>query len=136
VPKLVAVVKPLACLADLVTVAPTARHAINIEVGHGDGSHSPAFDLWGVRRQADAHRAPPGGPDDHSAASASAVIVNLSSLLALCIVTFWTLVIDAVVVALLLAVRGEAALPVFVARSILNGAAVLFLFQPLLLGSR
>ena len=77
-PKLVGVVKPLARLADLVIVAPTARHAINIEVGHGDGSHSPAFDLWGVRRHAEAQWAPPGGPDGPGAARASAMIANQS----------------------------------------------------------
>ena len=37
VPKLVLVVKPLARLG-LVTVPVAARHAINSEVGHGDGS--------------------------------------------------------------------------------------------------
>ena len=50
VPKLVPVVKPLARLADLVTVTPTAHDAINIEVGHGTGSYSHAFALYGVRR--------------------------------------------------------------------------------------
>jgi hypothetical protein len=39
------------------------------------------------------------------------------------------------VVALLLAFRGAAALPVFVAYFVLNGALFLFLFQPLLDGS-
>ena len=38
VPKLVAVVKPLARVADLVTVAPTARHSFNVEFSHGAGS--------------------------------------------------------------------------------------------------
>jgi len=38
VPKLVLVVKPLARLAELVTVTPTVRDAINIEVGYGAGS--------------------------------------------------------------------------------------------------
>ena len=55
VPKLIAVVKPLARLADLVTVTPTARPSINIEVGHGAGSYSLAIDLWGVRRQVDGY---------------------------------------------------------------------------------
>ena len=50
VPKLVPVVKHLACLADLVTVAPTARHTINIEVGHGDGSRPHTLDPYGVQR--------------------------------------------------------------------------------------
>ena len=53
VPRLVLVVKPLARLADRVTVTPTAHDAINIEVGYGTGSYSQAFDLRGVRRQAD-----------------------------------------------------------------------------------
>ena len=38
VPKLVPVVKPLARLADLVTVTPTAHDAINIEFGDGGGA--------------------------------------------------------------------------------------------------
>ena len=41
VPKLVLVVKPLARLG-LVTVPVAARHAINSEVGHGDGSFARA----------------------------------------------------------------------------------------------
>ena len=51
-PKLVPVVKHLARLADRVTVAPTARHAINVEVGHGDGPNSHALELSSVRRRA------------------------------------------------------------------------------------
>ena len=39
-------------------------------VGQENGSHPLALGLYGVRRQADAQRAPPGGPDDRSAASA------------------------------------------------------------------
>jgi hypothetical protein len=46
------------------------------------------------------------------------------------------MVVEAGVVSLLLAFRGAAALPVFVAYFILNGAVFLFLFQPLLVGSR
>jgi hypothetical protein len=38
---------------------------------------------------------PLGGADDREAASTSAVIVNLSTLVAFCIVAIWTLVIDA-----------------------------------------
>jgi hypothetical protein len=49
--------------------------------------------------------ASPGGPDDREAASASAVIVNLSTLVAFCIVAIWTLVVDAGVAALRLAFR-------------------------------
>ena len=69
VPKLVPVVKPLARLADLVTVTPTAHDAINIEVGYGTGSYSHAFALYGVRRQADAENHP-GGAAERNAASA------------------------------------------------------------------
>jgi hypothetical protein len=69
-------------------------------------------------------------------ASANPVILNPSSLLAFCVVAFWAMVVEAGVVALLLAFRDAAALPVFVAYFILNGAVFLFLFQPLLVGSR
>ena len=48
--KLVLVVKHLARVADRVTVAPTAHHAINIEVGHGAGSRSRTLDPYGVQR--------------------------------------------------------------------------------------
>jgi len=71
-----------------------------------------------------------------SVASANPVILNPSSLLAFCVVAFWAMVVEAGVVSLLLAFRGAAALPVFVASFILNGAVFLFLFQPLLVGSR
>jgi hypothetical protein len=49
-PKLVLVVKHLACLADLVTVAPTARHSFNVEFGHGAGSRPHTLDPYGVQR--------------------------------------------------------------------------------------
>jgi len=52
VAKLALVVKPLARLG-LVTVPVAVQHIINIEVGHGAGSNSHAFDPYGVRRQAD-----------------------------------------------------------------------------------
>ena len=45
--------------------------------------------------------APPGGADDCEVARANPVIVNLSTLVAFCIVAIWTLVIAAGVVALL-----------------------------------
>jgi hypothetical protein len=90
----------------------TPRHTINSEVGYGTGSISHALALYGVRQQADAQGAPPGDLDHRSAASANAVIVNLSSLLACCIIAFRALLIDAGVVALLIAFRGAAALPV------------------------
>ena len=71
-----------------------------------------------------------------SLVSANPVMLNPSSLLAFCMVAFWAMVVEAGVVALLLAFRGAAALPVFVGYFVLNGAAFLFLFQPLLVGSR
>lgn len=71
-----------------------------------------------------------------SVASANPVILNPSSLLAFFVVAFWAMVVEAGVVALLLAFRGAAALPVFVAYFFLNGAVFLFLFQPLLVGGR
>jgi hypothetical protein len=46
------------------------------------------------------------------------------------------MVVEAGVVALLLAFRGAAALPVFGGYFVLNSAVFLFLFQPLLMGSR
>ncbi len=63
-------------------------------------------------------------------------MVNPSSLLAFCVVAFWAMVVEGGVVALLLAFRGAAALPVFGGYFVLNGAVFLFLFQPLLTGSR
>ena len=71
-----------------------------------------------------------------SVASANPVMLNPSSLLAFCIVTFWAMVVEAGIVALLLSFRGAAALPVFVGYFVLNGAVFLFLFQPLLVGSQ
>ena len=71
-----------------------------------------------------------------SVASATPVILNPASLLAFCIVAFWAMVVEAGVVALLLAFRGAAALPVFGGYFVLNGAVFLFLFQPLIVGSR
>jgi hypothetical protein len=63
-------------------------------------------------------------------------MLNPSSLMAFCVVAFWAMVIEAGVVALLLAFRGAATFPVFVGYFVLNGAVFLFLFQPLLVGSR
>ena len=71
-----------------------------------------------------------------SIASANPVVLNPSSLLAFCVVVFWAMVVEAGVVALLLAFRGAAALPIFVAYFVLNSAVFLFLFQPSLVGSR
>jgi hypothetical protein len=70
-----------------------------------------------------------------SVANANPVMLNPSSLLAFCVVAFWAMVVEAGLVALLLALRGAAVLPVFVAYFILNSAVFLFLFQPLLTGS-
>ena len=67
-----------------------------------------------------------------SVTRANPAIVNPVSLLAFCIVAFWAMVVEAGVVALLLAWRGAAAFPLFVAYFILNGAVFLFLFHPLL----
>jgi hypothetical protein len=71
-----------------------------------------------------------------SIACANPVILNPSSLLAFFVVAFWAMVVEAGVVALLLAFRGAAALPVFGGYFVLNSAVFLFLFQPLLMGSR
>lgn len=71
-----------------------------------------------------------------SLASANPVILNPPSLIAFCVVAFWAMVVEAGVVALLLAFQGVATLQVFAAYFILNGAVFLFLFQPLLMGNR
>jgi hypothetical protein len=68
-------------------------------------------------------------------AQANPVMLNPSSLLAFCVVAFWAMVVEAGVVALLLAFRGAAALPLFAGYFVLNGAVFLFLFQPLLVSS-
>lgn len=68
-------------------------------------------------------------------ASANPVILNPLSLLAFCIVAFWAFVVEAGVVALLLAFRGIAPLRVFMAYFVANTAVFFFLFQPLLEGS-
>jgi hypothetical protein len=71
-----------------------------------------------------------------SIARANPVMLNPSSLFAFCIVAFWAMVVESGIVALLLAFRGAAALPVFFAYLILNGGVFLFLFEPLLIGSK
>jgi hypothetical protein len=71
-----------------------------------------------------------------SVARANPVMLNPSSLLAFYVVAFWAMVVEAGVVALLLTLRGAAPLRVFVAYFVLNSAVFLFLFQPLLEGSR
>jgi hypothetical protein len=67
-------------------------------------------------------------------ARANPVMLNPSSLLAFCIVVFWSFVVEAGVVALLLACRGAAPLRVFMAYFVANAAVFIFLFQPLLVG--
>jgi hypothetical protein len=69
-------------------------------------------------------------------ANANPVIINPSSILAFYVVAFWAMVVEAGVVALLLAFRGAAALQVFAAYFFLNGAVFVFFFQPLVEGSR
>jgi hypothetical protein len=71
-----------------------------------------------------------------SIANANPVILNPSSLLGFCLVAFWAMVVEAGIVALLLAFRGAAVLPVFGGYFVLNSAVFLFLFQPSLVGSR
>ena|SRR5579864_6176770 len=68
-------------------------------------------------------------------ASANPVMLNPSSLLAFCVVAFWAFVVEAGVVALLLAFRGVATLRVFMAYFVANAAVFIFLFQPLLMSS-
>jgi hypothetical protein len=71
-----------------------------------------------------------------SIANANPVMLNPSSALAFCVVAFWAMVVEAGVVALLLAFRGAAALPMFGGYFVLNSVVFLFLFQPLLTGNR
>ena len=65
-------------------------------------------------------------------ASGNPVMLDPSSLLAFYIVAFWAFVIEAGVVALLLAFRGIAPLRVFMAYFVANAAVFFFVFQPLL----
>jgi hypothetical protein len=66
-------------------------------------------------------------------ASANPVILNPSSLMTFCVVAFWAMVVEAGVVALILAFRGVAPLPLFAAYFVVNSAVFLLLFQPVLL---
>jgi hypothetical protein len=66
------------------------------------------------------------------AARANPVIIDGTSLLALCIAAFWAFVVEAGIVALLLAFRGMAPLRVFGAYFVINLAVFLFVFEPLL----
>lgn len=68
-------------------------------------------------------------------ARANPVIINPSSLFAFCAVAFWSLEVEAGIVALLLAFHGVAPLRAFIAYSFTNAAVFLFFFQPLLEGS-
>jgi len=68
-------------------------------------------------------------------ASANPVMLNPCSLLAFYVVVFWSFVVEARVVALLLAFQDAARLRVFTAYFVANAAVFFFLFQPLLMGS-
>ena len=68
-------------------------------------------------------------------ARANPVMLNPSSLMAFCVVVFWSFVVEAGVVALLLAFRGAAPLRFFMAYFAANAAVFIFLFQPPLMGS-
>ncbi len=65
-------------------------------------------------------------------ARANPVILDPSSLLAFCVVAFWAFIVEAGVVALLLALRGVAPLRVFVGYFVSNAGVFFFLFQPML----
>ena len=68
-------------------------------------------------------------------ASANPVMLNPWSLIAFYVVAFWSFVVEAGVVALLLTFSGIAPLHVFIAYFVANAAVFFFLFQPLLEGS-
>jgi hypothetical protein len=68
-------------------------------------------------------------------ASANPVILDPSSLIAFFVVAIGAFVVEAGIVALLLALRGVAPLRVFIAYFAANAAVFFFLFQPLLMGS-
>jgi hypothetical protein len=68
-------------------------------------------------------------------ASANPVILDPSSLIAFFVVAVGAFVVEAGIIALLLAFRGVAPLRVFVAYFAANAAVFFFLFQPLLMGS-
>jgi len=65
-------------------------------------------------------------------ASANPVQIDGTSLLAFCIVAFWAFVVEAGIVALLLAFRGLAPLRAFASYFIGNALIFFFVFQPLL----
>jgi hypothetical protein len=65
-------------------------------------------------------------------ASANPVMLNPSSLIAFFVVAFWAFVVEAGIVALLLAFRGVAPLRVFIAYFVANAAVFFLLFEPLL----
>jgi len=67
-----------------------------------------------------------------SVASANPVMLNPSSLLAFYVVAFWSFVLEAGVVALLLVFRGVAPLRVFFAYFVCNAVVFFLLFEPLL----
>ena len=65
-------------------------------------------------------------------ARANPVMLDIPSLMAFWIVAFWAFVVEAGVVALMLAFRGVSLLRVFAAYSIANALVFIFVFQPLL----
>jgi hypothetical protein len=70
------------------------------------------------------------------AARANPVMLNPSSLLAFGVVVFWSFVVEAGVIALLLlTLRGGAPLRLFMGYFVANAAVFFFLFEPLLMGS-
>ncbi len=71
-----------------------------------------------------------------TAARANPVMLNPSSLMALCIVAFWAFAVEAGVVAFLLGLRGVAPFRAFIAYFAASGAIFFSLFQPLITGNR
>ena len=65
-------------------------------------------------------------------AIANPVIIDPTSLLAFVIVAFWAFIVEAAIVALLLAFRGLQPLRIFMIYFLVKVAVFLFLFQPLL----
>jgi hypothetical protein len=66
------------------------------------------------------------------AAWANPVILEPSSLMAFSVVAFWALVVEAGIVALLLALRGMNPMRIFIAYAVTNALVFLLVFEPLL----